>query len=374
MQSWDIKYVGNADDLLYDHLSSYPKDEDKYARYTSIVQSSGMGKSRAIDELSKKHLVVPLNLREDSKGEFCKNCAVLQYLTVALGFPPPDENVRNWLLGGKTKMEAFTRAGAFLCALFDILLRYLQQIDAKIADISPLSNGGPPKSLEAKLRLVMTAGQTFSRQGRPRRQFYEEVLDLADEVCPLCFIFRLISMYHFYQIWLPPPPSTPPRKPMPSSPGLSFGTVKDAEGNTIKHDLKEAIGKLMEYLIKDFDVLKDYQPALIISFDEAHPLATIEKDVIDGVWSRFSELRRALRIIHSHPCFSVFLSTTGKINQFMPPPMNDSSDRMQRGLLGLMSPFCELGFDQLAEKAISGQTTLDEVSSLKFMTSLSRPL
>jgi hypothetical protein len=161
---------------------------------------------------------------------------------------------------------------------------------------------------------------------------------------------------------------------MPSSPGLSFSTVKDVKGNAVKHDLKEAIGKLMEYLIKDFDVLKDYLPALIISFDEAHPLATTEKDDIDGLWSRFSELRRALRVIHSYPCFSVFLSTTGKINQFLPPPKNDKSNRVQEGLLSLMSPFCELGFDQLVKKAISGQTTLDEVSSLKFMTSLGRPL
>jgi hypothetical protein len=161
---------------------------------------------------------------------------------------------------------------------------------------------------------------------------------------------------------------------MPSSPGLSFNKVKDVEGNTVQHDLKEAIRKLMEYLTKDFDVLKDYQPLLILSWDEAHPLAITETDSIDGLWSRFSELRRALRVIHSYPCFSLFLSTTGRLNQFMPPPQNDESNRRQLGLLGLMAPFCELGFDQLAEKAISGRTTLDEVSSLKFMTSLSRPL
>jgi hypothetical protein len=44
-------------------------DEDNYARYTSIVQSSGMGKSRTVDELSKTHLVVPMNLRQESKGK-----------------------------------------------------------------------------------------------------------------------------------------------------------------------------------------------------------------------------------------------------------------------------------------------------------------
>ena len=76
MQSWAIPYVGNASDLLYEHLASYLKDEDKYARYTSMVQSSGMGKSRAVDELSKTHMVVPMNLRQEPKGEllYDPNC------------------------------------------------------------------------------------------------------------------------------------------------------------------------------------------------------------------------------------------------------------------------------------------------------------
>jgi hypothetical protein len=52
---------------VYEHLASHPKDEDKYARYISIVQSSGMGKSRAVDELS---LVVFLYLRRELKGKF----------------------------------------------------------------------------------------------------------------------------------------------------------------------------------------------------------------------------------------------------------------------------------------------------------------
>ena len=69
LQSWAIKYVSNASVSLYKHLASHPKDEDNYARYTSIVQSSGMGKSRAVDKLLKTHLVVPLMLRQESKGK-----------------------------------------------------------------------------------------------------------------------------------------------------------------------------------------------------------------------------------------------------------------------------------------------------------------
>jgi hypothetical protein len=68
MESWDVAYVGEAAGLLYDHIVTHSKDRGSYARYTSIVQSSGMGKSRAVDEFSKQHLVVPLNLRQYSDG------------------------------------------------------------------------------------------------------------------------------------------------------------------------------------------------------------------------------------------------------------------------------------------------------------------
>jgi len=175
LQSWAIKYVGDASVSLYEHLTSHPMDEDNYARYTSIVQSSGMGKSRTIDELSKTHLVVPMNLRQESKG-----------------FPAADEAVRDWLLQANTKLEGFTRAGAFLCALFVTVLDYLRNIDERMAGIELRANEEQPDSNEAKFRLLMTAGQTFSQQGQPRREFYDQVLRIADE------------------LWFPPEPSTPP--------------------------------------------------------------------------------------------------------------------------------------------------------------------
>ena len=138
------------------------------------------------------------------------------------------------------------------------------------------------------------------------------------------------------------------------------------------YDMKEELTKLMAFLIPGFNVMNTYPPALIISFDEAHALAHVKvKDKIP-LWSRFYEFRRALRVIQSYPCFSVFLATTGKVNQFMPNP-GDSS-RVQKELLTLITPFCELGYDQLAEKVVSDKTTLDDVASLKVMVSMSRPL
>jgi len=112
---------------------------------------------------------------------------------------------------------------------------------------------------------------------------------------------------------------------MPASPGLSFNPVRGADGWDIRYDLKEELGKLMHYLIKGFNVLHDYPLAIILSFDEAHTLTEALTDDVDGLWSRFSELRRALWVIHSFPCFSVFLSTTGKVQQFTPNALHDIS-------------------------------------------------
>jgi hypothetical protein len=107
---------------------------------------------------------------------------IVQVVNLKLGFPAPDNNVRDWLLQSRSKVGAFTRASVFLCALFSVLLRYLENIDDKVAGIKIPGNKELPESKEGKFRLLMTAGQSFSHQGKPRRDFYDEVLALANEV------------------------------------------------------------------------------------------------------------------------------------------------------------------------------------------------
>jgi hypothetical protein len=114
-------------------------------------------------------------------------------MILRLGFPAADENVRDWLHQSKTKLEGFTRAGAFLCALFVALFDYLRHIDDKIAGIELPVNEEQPESNEAKFRLLMTAGQTFSHQGQRRREFYDVVLRIADEVCSLILFETILS-------------------------------------------------------------------------------------------------------------------------------------------------------------------------------------
>jgi hypothetical protein len=101
-------------------------------------------------------------------------------LTQRAGFPPADAEVRDWLLQSKTKPDAFTRAAAFMCALFVNLYGRVRKIYEEIASVKGTVE---PEERAAKFRELMTDGQTFSHHGEPRRQFFEEVLQLADKVC-----------------------------------------------------------------------------------------------------------------------------------------------------------------------------------------------
>lgn len=63
-RSWSADFIGKLPlEALEKHVKGQMVRGKLYARYCSIVQSSGMGKSRLMDELSKKHFLIPINLR-----------------------------------------------------------------------------------------------------------------------------------------------------------------------------------------------------------------------------------------------------------------------------------------------------------------------
>ena len=64
--SWERTYIGQAADALWMHIARHyePNNTKVYAHYAAIVQLSGMGKSRTVDELGKQHFSIPMNLRD----------------------------------------------------------------------------------------------------------------------------------------------------------------------------------------------------------------------------------------------------------------------------------------------------------------------
>ena len=70
VEAWSSDFKGNAADVLLATISDYlNKDRKYYARLANVVNSSGTGKSRMVDEISRKIISVPMCLRGGgSKG------------------------------------------------------------------------------------------------------------------------------------------------------------------------------------------------------------------------------------------------------------------------------------------------------------------
>ena len=64
-RSWVRPYIGDGARTLYETLRFYNKTQltPLYSRAIPLLQSSGTGKSRTLDELSKTVFVIPINLR-----------------------------------------------------------------------------------------------------------------------------------------------------------------------------------------------------------------------------------------------------------------------------------------------------------------------
>ena len=104
-----------------------------------------------------------------------------------------------------------------------------------------------------------------------------------------------------------------------------------------------------------------------MAFDEAHVLSA-EKHRFD------TGLRRVLRVLYALPIFSVFISTTGGIQNITPRAELDTSGRVQKADLLLLPPFTELGFDQMVRPISDGALTIEEVSTIGFMVRFGRSL
>ena len=109
----------------------------------------------------------------------------------------------------------------------------------------------------------------------------------------------------------------------------------------------------------------DDEPLVVVEAHEAHTM-TIRRSHPPQEWSNFGQFRRAMRSMNHCSLFSLFLSTTGKIMQFTSSKDIDISGHVVAGMLLLISPYTDLGFDQLAKKIPhDGNFKLPDITSDK---------
>ncbi|KAJ2923352.1 hypothetical protein H1R20_g13740, partial [Candolleomyces eurysporus] len=170
VQSWRCDFQGTADETLFAVLQNYLKwtqelgdaEGAPYANLAPIVNSSGTGKSRVVDQLGRKHcFVIPLCLRRDDSD----------------GYPPPDREMRNWLLrDSSTEQDLNIAVVAFLQALF-------HTAEDRIATILQLMNDGGD----------------FKTPPAYRTSFYVNVVESATKVCSsiLISVVRELIVHQF---------------------------------------------------------------------------------------------------------------------------------------------------------------------------------
>jgi hypothetical protein len=151
-----------------------------YARYAAVVQSSGTGKSRLMDEAATTMFSIPINLRKASARGVCLTSVMTLLLNniflSLLGYPPRDPDARAILIDNmndKPQVDVLSWHCAFLTSLFDHALQTVQSIDAEIQQYGISQEGLP--TLAAKFRALMSHGMRFNKHGGFRENFYKKV-------------------------------------------------------------------------------------------------------------------------------------------------------------------------------------------------------
>ncbi|KAG5650692.1 hypothetical protein H0H81_011366 [Sphagnurus paluster] len=153
--SWKCDFVGDAKDALMTHVRRYYEATALYyGRFLPIVQSSGMGKSRLVDELGKTYFTIPINLREGNSK----------------GYPPPDIDLREFLLHyvPQNPKDVERYLFFFMVSLFEttyvVLQEKLQRCDGYVDTAS-------------NFRLLLTEGQTVGEANAERTLFFVQVIN-----------------------------------------------------------------------------------------------------------------------------------------------------------------------------------------------------
>ena len=99
--SWNEPYYGDSVDALEKTLIRYEGNTESearqlYAKMLPIIQSSGMGKSRLVDELSRRLITTTFTLRQNESS----------------GYPPGDPEVTAFVRGSFSKLSWFVHGRA----------------------------------------------------------------------------------------------------------------------------------------------------------------------------------------------------------------------------------------------------------------------
>lgn len=104
--AWTSPYVGDAHTTLLENVREINSSRgmNPYANSMPLLQSSGMGKSRTVDELAKDIFVIPLNVRREATGQNANHLLSYWLMQIAgYPFPHSDPDIYDYLVSANYK-------------------------------------------------------------------------------------------------------------------------------------------------------------------------------------------------------------------------------------------------------------------------------
>ncbi|CCO35977.1 hypothetical protein BN14_10099 [Rhizoctonia solani AG-1 IB] len=160
--AFDRPYAGDVHKYfieVLDYYSELPFNKKPYMKSISVVQSSGTGKSRMVDEAANLLFTIPANLRE-------------KLPTGVKAYPPPDVVLRSFFEHHAIKSDELLQAE------YAILLKCI--FDTAASKVPAVVGSRKGEALAAAWACYLKGGQTVEGVGQPRATFYKEAVAAAE--------------------------------------------------------------------------------------------------------------------------------------------------------------------------------------------------
>ncbi|KAG7091989.1 hypothetical protein E1B28_008376 [Marasmius oreades] len=315
-EAFEKNYRSSHPDILLSAMDLYHLDETYYNRSFSVVQSSGMGKSRLVDHSATLRFTIPFNIQQDiqSGGRV---------------YPPSDRKVRDFITATfENEVDAVTWPLVFLQALFTETVVQLKNYKK-----------GQPQAIARLWYDWMKKESTVYEVGKERTKFYDRVEHEARKLAGL--------------------------KPTNvQNPLRERRTALRAAATSLVERLQDLYGRVTDKF------------CAIVYFDEAHTLFPSNGGL--HKCTPYFALMTVLNMIRDKRIFFVFLSTNPSLQTFAPNHALYPSIRVQNSYR-LIPPFFELPFDTFSrgfttQAKAEGKLTLAGVCDLGQMAKFGRPM
>ncbi|KAF9075121.1 hypothetical protein BDP27DRAFT_34021 [Rhodocollybia butyracea] len=319
VNSWKEPFQGDYDVLLVNTLNrmNATRGTTPYANYVPIIQSSGTGKSRTIDEAAHLLFTIPFNVRAPMES----------------GYPAPDIDVRHFLIDQRFGVRAQVewRFVHFFDALFRCVLETLQTFkeDISIATYEHLAS----------------TWRTYLQAGSNRGDLYRRAIKMAEDD------FEANSKHGSvdHQVLL----------------------------QALWPKVHQSAENLIQYIVENWSP-EPGNIVLLLYFDETYALSNLRtRDNSATARTHYQILCSALNSFVKSRIFTVFISTYLDLAVYFPHPQGHPSARTSYAPIGQrQTPIVEMPFDMTSEPhlAMEGAHTASDVCETEFMVRFGRML